>query len=148
MSKIENEIMIQAPVEKIWAVLAKPELLERYDPTVRKSSLISLEQTNIGAKRRVDMVDGKNWFEEKITVYSPNEALSYELTACSFPVHKLKHSYRFQKLGEDTKVIQIMEYRMKFGVLGRLLDVLVIRRKSDAGIKKFFAGLKSYVEAK
>lgn len=81
-------------------------------------------------------------------MYSPNEALSYELTACSFPVHKLKHSYRFQKLGEDTKVIQIMEYRMKFGVLGRLLDVLVIRRKSDAGIKKFFAGLKSYVEAK
>ncbi len=148
MSKIQNEVIIQAPLEKIWAVLASPELLERYDPTVRKSSLISLEKTNIGAKRRVDMLDGKNWFEEEITVYSPNEALSYELTACSFPVHKLTHSYSFQKLGERTKVSQIMEYTVKFGFLGWLLDILVIRRQSDAGIKKFFAGLKSYVEAK
>ncbi len=148
MSKIQNEVIIQAPLEKIWAVLASPELLERYDPTVRKSSLISLEKTNIGAKRRVDMLDGKNWFEEEITVYSPNEALSYELTACSFPVHKLTHSYSFQNLGERTKVSQIMEYTVKFGFLGWLLDILVIRRQSDAGIKKFFAGLKSYVEAK
>lgn len=147
MSKIQNEIIIQAPVEKIWTVLASPELLERYDPTVQRSSLISREKTNIGAKRRVDMLDGKNWFEEKITVYSPNEALTYELTACSFPVHKLTHSYSFQKLGERTQVSQIMEYTVKFGLLGRLLDVLVIRRQSDAGIKKFFAGLKSYVEA-
>ncbi len=148
MSKIQNEVIIQAPLEKIWAVLASPELLERYDPTVRKSSLISLEKTNIGAKRRVDMLDGKNWFEEEITVYSPNEALSYELTACSFPVHKLTHSYSFQNLGERTKVSQIMEYTVKFGFLGWLLDILVIRRQSDAGIKTFFAGLKSYVEAK
>lgn len=146
MGIIHNEILIQAPVEKIWEVLASPELLDKYDPTVRKSSLISNERTNSGAKRRVDMLDGKNWFEEKITEYKPNEALTYELTACSFPVHKLKHSYSFQKLGGQIKVTQVMEYTVKFGLLGRFLDVLMIRKQSDAGIKKFFAGLKSYIE--
>jgi hypothetical protein len=39
-----------------------------------------------------------------------------------------------------------MEYTVKFGWLGKLLDALVIRKQSDAGIKKFFAGLKSYTE--
>lgn len=148
MSTIHNEILIEAPVEKIWNVLASPELLEKYDPTVRKSSLISDKKTSLGAKRRVDMLDGKNWFEEEITVYKPNESLTYELTACSFPVYKLKHSYSFQKIGEQTKVIQLMEYTVKFGILGKLLDVITIRKRSDAGIKKFFGGLKAYVETK
>jgi ligand-binding SRPBCC domain-containing protein len=147
MATIRNEILIQAPPEKIWQVLATPDLLDKYDPTVKRSSLISDEKTSIGAKRRVDMLDGKNWFEEKITQYQPNESLTYELTACSFPVHKLKHSYSFQKIGEKTKVSQVMEYTVKFGLLGKLLDVLMIRRQSDAGIKKFFSGLKSYIES-
>ncbi len=147
MSTIHNEILIQAPIEKIWEVLATPELLDKYDPTVRKSALISNERTSLGAKRRVEMLDGKNWFEEEITECKLNEALTYELTACSFPVHNLKHSYTFQKVGGQTKVRQVMEYTVKFGLLGRLLDALMIRKQSDAGIKKFFGGLKSYLEA-
>src|SRR5882757_9945282 len=100
MATIHNEILIQALLDKIWQVLATPDLLDKYDPTVKRSLLISDEKTNIGAKRRVDMLDGKNWFEEKIIKYQPNETLTYELTACSFPIDKLKHSYSFQKLGE------------------------------------------------
>ena len=146
MSTIHNEILIEAPVEKIWNILASPELLEKYDSTVHRSSLISDVSTNLGAKRRVDMQDGKNWFEEEITVFKPNETLTYELTACSFPVHKLKHSYSFQKIGEQTKVKQVMEYTVKFGLIGKILDVLMIRKKSDTGIKKFFDGLKAYLE--
>ncbi len=39
-----------------------------------------------------------------------------------------------------------MEYTVKFGLLGKLLDTLMIRKQSDTGIKKFFSGLKSYAE--
>ena len=146
MAKIHNEITINAPIEKIWDILTNLELLEKYDPTVKKSTVISTERTNLGAKRKVDMLDGKNWFEEKVAVFNPHETLTYELTACSFPVHKLKHSYSFQKIGDQTKVKQVMEYKVKFGLLGKLLDVLMIRKQSDIGIKKFFGGLKSYAE--
>jgi ligand-binding SRPBCC domain-containing protein len=148
MATLHNEIVIEAPVDKIWKVLATPELLEQYDPTVRKSSLISENKTDLGAKRKVDMRDGKNWFEEVITEYKPGESLTYELTACSLPVHKLRHRYRFQPLDGYTKVFQTMEYTVKLGLFGKLLDLLMIRKKSDAGIKQFFAGLKSYVEKK
>ncbi len=146
MATIHNEIIIKAPADKIWSVLATPDLLERYDPTVRKSSLISGVKTDRGAKRKVEMQDGKNWFEEVITVCKAGEFLTYELTACSFPVHKLKHSYSFQKLDGQTKVLQVMEYTVKFGILGKIMDQLIIRKQSDTGIKKFFAGLKSYIE--
>jgi ligand-binding SRPBCC domain-containing protein len=146
MAIIHNEISINAPVEKIWAALTNLELLEKYDPTVKSSRLISNEKTNIGATRRVEMLDGKNWFEEKLTMFEPHRALTFELTACSFPVHQLKHSYTFEYTDGKVRVRQVMQYKIKYGLLGKILDTLMIRKQNDAGIKKFFAGLKTYTE--
>lgn len=146
MGKIINEIIVNAPIEKIWSILTNLELLDKYDPTVKKSTIISNEKTGLGAKRKVNMLDGKNWFDEKIAVFEPNKALTYQLTDCSFPIKGLKHSYFLEKKGSQTIVQQVMEYTVKFGFLGKLLDSLMIRKQSDAGIKKFFTGLKQYAE--
>lgn len=146
MGKIYNEISINADVEKIWSILANSAVLDQYDPTVKKSTLISIEKTGMGAKRKVDMLDGKNWFEEKITEFEPNKKLTYQLTNCSFPIEGLTHSYNFEKAGNQTKVKQEMIYKVKFGMLGKILDSLMIRKQSDAGVKKFFDGLKKYAE--
>jgi len=146
MAIIRNEITIDAPIEKIWQALTEVDLLEKYDPTVKASTALTAAKNGIGAKRKVDMLDGKNWFEEQCTIHQPNEALTYELTACSFPVHQLKHSYSFEKVGNQVRVKQIMQYEMKFGVLGKIMDALMVRNQSDKGIKKFFAGLKSFTE--
>ncbi|MFB9841396.1 SRPBCC family protein [Mucilaginibacter ginsenosidivorans] len=146
MTILTNEVTIHAPIEKIWKALTNVEALELYDPTVRKSTAIGSEKSGPGAKRRVEMMDGKNWFEEKVTIFKPNEALSYELTACSFPVERLNHRYSFEISDGRVKVKQVMQYQVKFGLFGKLLDTLMIRKQSDKGIKKFMAGLKSYVE--
>lgn len=147
MATINNEIIINASLDKVWNILTDLELLDKYDPTVKKSTLISADKTGIGAKRKVNMLDGKNWFDEKVTVFTPNEALTYQLTDCTFPMKDLKHSYSFEKIGNQTKVKQVMEYTVKFGLFGQLLDSLMIRKQSDKGTKKFFAGLKNYAEA-
>lgn len=146
MTTLHNEIVIDAPIERIWEALAQIENLEKYDPTVKKSTAVTTEKKGIGAKRKVDMLDGKNWFEEKVTQFEENEKLAYELTACSFPINQLKHSYSFHKTGNQIKVIQVMEYEVKFGLFGRLLDLLMIRKQSNSGIKKFFNGLKEFAE--
>ena len=86
MATLHNEIIIQAPIEKIWNALSNIEELEKYDPTIKKSVALSPLRYGINASRKVDMKDGKNWFEEKCTVWNPNKELTYELTACSFPV--------------------------------------------------------------
>ena len=146
MATIHNEITINAPIEKIWQLLSELEMLDKFDPTVKKSTLLSTEKTGIGAKRKVLMLDGKNWFEEDVTAFKSHETLTYQLTDCSFPINGLKHSYSFEKVGEQTKVKQVMEYTVKFGLLGKLLDSLMIRKQTESGIKKFFVGLKAYAE--
>lgn len=146
MATIQNEITVNASVDKIWSVLTDLEILDQCDPAVKKSTLISTERTGIGAKRKVDMLDGKNWFVEKVTVFKTNEALTYQLTDCSFPIKGLQHSYSFEKIGNQTKVKQVMEYTVKFGLFGKLLNTLMISKQFDTGIKKFLAGLKLYAE--
>ncbi len=148
MTKLYNEIRINAPVGEIWSVLSDLEALEKYDPTVLRSELIPGARTGLGAKRKVHMKDGKNWFEEKVTEWRPGEALVIQLTDCTFPIKGLKHSYSFSQVGGGTVVKQVMEYEVKFGLLGRLMDSVMIRQQSDKGIKLFMAGLKSIVESK
>ena len=146
MGKLINEITINAPLEKIWSVLTDLELLDKTDPTVKKATVISENKTGLNAKRKVLMQDGKNWFDEKITVFKPNEELVYQLTDCSFPIKGLKHTYSFQKIGNQTKVQQEMEYTVKFGVLGILMDKMIIGKQFNSGINKFLNGLKTYTE--
>ena len=58
----------------------------------------------------------------------------------------MKHSYTLTREGDATVVRRRMEYELKFGPIGKLMDAIMVRKKWDAGIKGFFAGLKHYVE--
>jgi ligand-binding SRPBCC domain-containing protein len=145
MNTLHNEIIINAPIEKIWDALTIVDKLDSYDPTVKKSTATTSHKSGIGAGRKVDMQDGKNWFEETCTVYEPNKALTYTLTACSFPVHKLYHDYNFEKVGDKVRVTQKMNIQMKYGLLGKLMFVL-IKPKWNSGIKEFMNGLKQITE--
>ena len=61
-------------------------------------------------------------------------------------MRRLKHRYTLTPDGSGTLVRQTMEYELKFGLVGTLMDAMMVRKKWDAGIKGFFAGLKHYVE--
>ena len=146
MSTLINSITIDAPIDRIWSILTDLELLDKTDPTVKKATLISEIKTGLHAKRKVLMQDGKNWFDEMITVFNPNEKLVYQLTDCSFPIKGLKHTYSFEIIGNQTKVQQVMEYTVKFGLIGVLLDKIMIGKQFNSGINLFLSGLKTYAE--
>ena len=145
-TSIKNEISIAAPKERIWAILADVGALDQYDPTVESSEVTSASSTGVGASRKVNMADGRHWFREELTVCEASGPLAFELTECNLPIKSLSHRYSFEPDGERTKVTQLMEYEVKHGALGRVMDRLVLRRQSDAGVKKFLAGLKQHAE--
>lgn len=148
MTTLTNRITVNASAQDVWTVLADLEELDKYDPTVKTSTIISTQRTGLEAARKVLMRDGKNWFNERITEFEPGKALCYQLTECSFPIKGLRHSYRFKPTPTGTEVEQVMEYTVKFGLLGKLMDRMMIRKQTSAGIQKFFAGLKTHVERK
>lgn len=148
MTELNNEIIINGEISDVWNTLNTIDILDQYDPTVKKSVATSKNKIGLGSSRKVEMKDGKNWFEEICTISKPNETLQFELTACSFPVHSLQHTYSFEENGNQVKVKQVMKYKVKFGFIGKIMDTIMIRKQSDKGIKLFMQGLKKYIEQK
>jgi uncharacterized Ntn-hydrolase superfamily protein len=60
------------------------------------------------------MLDGKSWFEEKATVCKPKRSVDLRIDRLFFPIHQLKHSYSFEKAGDQTRVKQVTEYEIWF----------------------------------
>lgn len=146
MTTLNNEIVINAPIASIWRELSQMERLAYYDPTVKDAHLLTESNHGLGARRKVRMLDGKNWFEETCTAYREEEELQYDLDACSFPVHRLNHRYHFERLGDGrTKVVQVMTYQMKFGPLGSLMGI-ALKPQWNRGISLFLQGLKQIAE--
>jgi ligand-binding SRPBCC domain-containing protein len=146
MTVLENSIRIGAPPEKVWSVLASLDALDRYDPGVIRSKIVTPTREGPGSARRCDLKPG-GWFKERVVDWKANELLSFELFECTLPVRRLKHSYTLTSDDSGTVVRQRMEYELKFGPIGKLMDTVLVRKKWNAGIKDFLDGLKVYVES-
>ena len=147
MTVLHNFVEIDAAPERVWAALAALGALAEYDPAILESTIESHTDAGLGASRRCSLKDG-GWFRESVTVWEPCRALAFELRDCSLPVRRLRHRYTLAARGRGTRVEQEMDYQLKYGLLGTLLDTVVVRRRWDQGIKNFFLGLKRHVEAK
>lgn len=136
---------IDAPRDRVWAALSRLDALHEYDPGISKSAVRSERRSGVGAERQCD-IEGGGWFRERVTVWEPGRELEFTLYDCTLPVRSLRHRYLLTPEREGTRVDQTQEYTLKYGPMGAVLDVLVVRRKWDAGVKTFFAGLKRHVE--
>lgn len=145
MTTINNAIEIKATPEQVWAVLADLDRLAEYDPVVTESVVIGESREGVGARRRCDARQGR-FFVEDVTTWEPPSQLQFTIVECNLPTRNLTHTYTLEPTTTGTRVTQVMAYDMRFGVIGRLLDGVLVRRKSDQSIKGFFAGLKSTVE--
>jgi len=146
MTVLDNSVVIEAPSSAVWAVLAELDALARYDPAIALSEVESSEASGIGASRRCTLKAG-GWFLERVTKWEAQRELAFELYACTLPVRRLRHHYTLTTEANGTRVQQRMDYELKFGLVGALLDIVAVRRKWDLGIKVFLDGLKKEVEA-
>jgi len=142
---LESTIEIAAPPARVWGLLGTLDALERYDPGVTRSKIMSTERSGVGATRQCDLKPG-GWFRERVTEWEPERSLGFELFECTLPVKRLRHAYVLTPIRGGTRVDQHMEYRLKFGPLGVLMDAALVRRRWRAGIASFLLGLKQLAE--
>ncbi len=145
MSAIENSIRIDAAPPQVWAVLADLEAVAHYNPLISAARRTSPNTAGVGASRHCDLIP-KGWVKERVIAWEPVSAIEMELVESQWPVSFMKWRTMLAPEGTGTRVSQLMEYRVKFGVLGKLLDVLVMKRKLHKSIDEIFVNLKNYVE--
>lgn len=145
---ITSEIEINASKEKVWQALRLIGEIEKFHPLVKKSSAITNIKSGIGAKRHCELFPMGQMVEE---VVKWDEGSSFILQVIG---GKMLPPYRFMKgkvdlieLEEKTKVTFLFSYQLKYGILGRLMNTLLIRPQFKKAPPKYVAGLKEYVES-
>jgi ligand-binding SRPBCC domain-containing protein len=145
MGTLYHEIRINAPLEKVWSVLADLEAVQKYNPMVVSARYFSPNREGIGASRQCELKP-KGYVKERVIGWEPKLTIILELYEHRWPIRSMRWRNALKPDSSGTLLTQRMEYRLKFGLLGKILDALMMRRMLDKGIADTLVNLKRFIE--
>ena len=83
---------------------------------------------------------------ERVTHWQDGRELGLEVAESDWPIHFMRWVTRIEPSGQATRITQELEYQVKFGPLGWLLDNLVMKRKLTGTLDTVFAELVKHAE--
>ncbi len=146
MTTLHHEIRINAPIAAVWKAVADLAAVQDWNPMVASARYLSDQREGVGAARRCELKP-KGWVEERVWEWNPPHAIGLEVAASEWPIVFMKWRTELHREGDATRMSQALDYKVKFGPLGALMDVLMMRRMLDRGIAGTFEGLKRHVES-
>lgn len=146
MTTIHHEIEAACPPERVWAVLSDLEAVQHYNPTVRTAAVRGSRRTGVGAERVCDLRP-KGRVVERVTHWEDGRAVGLEVAESDWPIRFMHWVTRIEPKGGGSLIMQRLDYAVKFGPLGWLLDKLVMKRKLSATLDDVFARLAKRAEA-
>ena len=144
MPNVTREIQVDAPTEKVWAVLANIGAVQDYSPGVVKSYYTSDIKEGVDASRHCDLLP-TGTVEERIVDWRDGEQFSIEIyEGTEVPYFGVSH-FTLERNGIGTIVTQVMDYKptddLPNTLVGRSMEGLV--GKIVGGN---LVGLKHFVE--
>ena len=136
------------PLDMIWISEEKKIVFIARDVQPCKTQtcqIISPNKEGIGSARRCDFKDGK-FVEERVTAFKPNKSISFELYKHQWPLVFMRWTNRLEKHGENTLLVSDTEYELKFGIAGKIMNMVIMRRKFSQIIDDALGKLKRYTE--
>lgn len=145
MTTIHHEVLAACPPERVWALLADLEAVRHYNPGVRHAAIAGALRRGVGARRTCDLIpEGR--VVERVTHWEEGHAVGLELAEHDWPVDFMRWVTRVEPHGGGTRITQSLEYQVKLGPLGWLLDRIVMKRKLTATLDAVFAALARHAE--
>jgi uncharacterized protein YndB with AHSA1/START domain len=136
---------IDAPPERVWAVLADLGTISRWNPGVLSSRGTSEARAGEGATRHCELPRGR-YLDERAVEWREGQSFRIKIVASNLPLKSSSIRFAIAPAGEGTRVTVEPQYVLSGGLLGRLLDRIAVRRMYARGFRDLLAGLKYHVE--
>jgi Polyketide cyclase / dehydrase and lipid transport len=140
MTTIRHEIDAPCPPERVWALLADLEAVQTYNPGVRVATIRGVQRCGVGAERVCDLKPSGR-VVERVTHWEEGCALGLEVAESEWPIRFMRWITRVEPKGAGTRISQELEYQVKFGPVGWLLDRLAMERKLRTSLDAIFEAL-------
>lgn len=143
--QVQRTHLVHAPLAPTWTAVSEMEAVVDWHPNVARARILSDHSSGVGAARRVEFQDG-NSVVETVIEESEGEFTTIEMTELPL-LDKAVVTIRMKGTSSDeTEVTFSVDYRVKYGPIGWLMGMLMMKR----AFKKIFgislAGLAYHLE--
>ena len=146
MTTIHHDVEARCPPDKVWALLSDLEAVQRYNNTVKSAAVKGNQRSGVGAQRVCQLVP-KGEVVERVTQWENQRSIGFEITASDWPINYMRWVTTLEPKGPAaTRITQNLEYQVKFGPVGWLLDTLVMKRKLKSTLDGVFAEMVKQAE--
>ncbi|MCE7735021.1 MAG: SRPBCC family protein [Candidatus Heimdallarchaeota archaeon] len=137
---------INLPIEQVWEVVADFGNVHYYHPYVESTSLLTENNNELNAERVCHFYDGQN-IHEKVTHFEKYEYVEIAiLDGLKGPVKNVNGKIIVKKVSDEvTDLSMILSYETKFGIIGSVMNRLIMKSQFRKLINNVLAGLDHYV---
>ncbi len=145
MGEFEEQIIVSASPDKVWDVLADIRNIYLWNPGVVRSRLTTHGEVRVGTCRLCNL-GGKNYLDEEVIEFEKPHRLTMRINDTNLPFKAAEIRFTVEPQGGKTLVRVSPKYQLKFGLLGSILDTIMVRSQYRKGMQELLRGLRNYVE--
>lgn len=140
MSSVHHSFETTCSPEALWSVIADLSSVAKTNSAVRSVAVVGDKQGGIGAMRRCELRP-KGTVTERVCAYDEGRAIGFEIVESDWPVVAMSWVTKVVPRSDGARLDQVLDYKMKFGPIGWLLNVLVMRRALERNIGEALKGV-------
>ncbi len=136
---------LSSPPAAAWTAIADVTKVANWHPKVDRVDLLSESATGLGAARRCNFYDGTS-VVERVTDVADGRRVKLELSEFSMPLaHATVEVEITPTASGGTQATFVLDYAMKFGVFGKLMDAVMVRGQMSKMLGSVLAGLDHHL---
>jgi len=134
-------------VGRVWSVLEDFGGIHRWSAGVESSPIDpATPERGVGAVRNCHLYDG-NHIEERVTESIEDEALGIDIVSTSMPLRSANARFALEATSDGgTEVTMTMDYVVKFGVVGKAMNALMLERMMTKSLTNLLAALDEHLK--
>ncbi|MBN4049460.1 SRPBCC family protein [bacterium AH-315-N03] len=145
MSQLSRTATVRAPLARVWETIADVGTIAEWHPGVERSPVLSADRTGLGAIRRVELYDGTSAVEE-VTSLDEGRSITLSMSDFTMPLSRGAATFEVEADGDDrTLVTMTMDYEMKYGPLGWLMNAVMLRPIMGKILASVLSGLDHHL---
>ncbi len=145
MNQLSSTKTVRAPLSRVWDTLVDVGTIAEWHPGVERSPVLSDHRTGLGAVRRVELYDGSSAIEE-VTSLAEGRSLTVTMSEHSMPLSRGAATFEVEPDGDGCTVVTMtMDYEMKYGPLGWLMNAVMLRPIMGKLLANVLSGLDHHL---
>ena len=131
-----------------WRWLSDFGAIDAFNPALKESHLLEGScEFGPGAERQCTMKNGRDFIHERVTDWREGEGYSIEIFNGTLPLRQVHVTLSCHAATGGATLRMVMRYQPKFGVLGRMIDPILLRPMMRGMMAKVLRGLAEKAEA-